>query len=285
MKKIIILSGLISIIFFVLSSCDRWQSVDDKEVVARVDEFYLTIDQVKSLIPPYLSEKEKRSVSEKIVESWVVNQILYQTALQNNLTLSKIQKRYIDQLEQDYIIQNYLDVKALELRESITETAISNYYNSHLDDYLFKENNIRLTQLVFETRVKDIFNEIREVGNLNTIIQKYQLQSRPGENVINGDLGYIDQPKLTSLMNRRTRYLKIGEYTGPILINKKFVFVQVTDRKKKGDQIPLYLVEDEIKVILEYLQRQDIKENLIKKRKPDFVVETFMSRLEYGVLD
>lgn len=271
--------------FLFLQSCDNWQSADDREVVARVDEFYLTIDQVKSLIPPYLSEKEKRSVSEKIVESWVVNQILYQTALQNNLTLTKNQKRYIDQLEQDYIIQNYLDVKALELIESITETAISNYYNSHLDDYLFRENNIRLTQIVFETRVKDIFNEIREVGNLNTIIQKYRLQSRPGETVINGDLGYIDQSKLNSLMNRRTRYLKIGEYTGPISVNKKFIFVQVTDRKKKGDQIPLYLVEDEIKMILEHLQRQDIKENMIKIRKHDFIVETFMSRLEYGVLD
>lgn len=279
MKNYII---IILLIIFTIS-CDRWEDIDDSKVVARVGEDYLTIDEVNSMLPDYLSNEEKNVYSEKFVESWITEQILYQTAKANNLSLTDKQKNYLNKLERSYLIGNYIDIRNLEQQKDVPFNLINNYYRKHLEDYEFDGPRIRLTQIMFETRVKDIFDEIKKTGDLNEIVKKYRLFSRPGESTVNGDLGFVDPELLNPVIRRRIRYLKVGDYTGPFTLQNKFVFVQVTDKKKKGDPIPIEFVKDEIKKIVDFQQRQEIRKQLIKEKRSNYIIETFMSRLDFGV--
>jgi hypothetical protein len=262
-----------------------FQDENRKDVIARVGDNYLTVDEVTKNLPSYLSDKEKSDFGEKFVENWVINQILYQNAVQEGTVLSDQQKNELKKLHDSYIIRNFLDVKLASSAGAVTKEQIEKYYQKHQTDYLFTKPAYHLVQLMLEERNKEIFREIKNSKNLLSVLKKYRLISRPGEPMVNGDIGFVEVSSLNPRIARALRYKKIGEVTSPIKIEGKYFFLQLLEKKNPGDPKPLSLVEDEIRTLVEIQSRDALKEKLIKKLRTMYVIETFLSKLKNEVIN
>jgi hypothetical protein len=269
-------------LFLFLFACSTWNENVDSSVVASVGDARLLAETVKSQIPAYLGSEERQKYAEKIIEKWVKEQILVQTARQSNTSLSSGQLAKVMELQRGYLIENYLDIMFLEKQNSFSDSEIEQYYQAHSDDYLFEEEMVSITQLTFESKVDEIFAAISSEKDLDLIIERYGLHSRVGEPLINGRLGFIREASLSEDIRKRIRYLKPGDYRGPFRQADRFVFIQVHDRKKSGDAIPLALVRDEIQAILTWQMRNQLRDQIIKERRADFVIKTDVDKLISG---
>jgi len=278
--KYIYLIILLTFAALLLVNCSGGQNDENSEIAARVNDKIITVQEVLDLIPSYLSDAEKKSYSEKIVEKWVVEQILYQNSLKNGTVLTDIQITQIERLTISYIIQNFMDVQSSAENIKIRDNEINQYYEKHKDDYRFDKPVYHIYQLMLETWDKEIADEIKKASDLMATMNKYRLQSRPGEPVVNGDLGFVEVASLNPKIARVLKYKKEDDVTTSIKIDGKYFFIELVEKKKPGDYKPVKLVKSEIVTMLNMRHKSKHKEDLVKKLRSDFIIETFLSKLK-----
>ena len=76
----------ITILIFIMSSCEQHPEVSD-ELVAQDNDSYLLINQLNYLVPDNIDPELALALKKNIISKWVDNEILYQAALDDGITL------------------------------------------------------------------------------------------------------------------------------------------------------------------------------------------------------
>jgi hypothetical protein len=261
-----------------VSGCDFFSSDSDDVVVARVNESTLNIGDVQGQIPQYLPEADKQIFAEKLVEEWVIRQMLSQEADKRGIKTNQLQENQLANLRQDYIIRNMLNEYAKELRDSVTAAEVKTYYQSHLNDFAVSEPHVRIEIVATENRNRDFENEFRNGQNLSEIIDKYGYKK-----FYFGDANaFMPLSSLNLRLAREIQKIRDQKIHGPVVINRKYYYFQVYEKIEKGGSLPLLTVEEKIRSILALRKRNKQRETLIKEIRTDYVIETFVSRLTSG---
>lgn len=115
-----------------------------EEPLARVNETLLFPSELDGLIPTGITREDSSQFAEKLVDDWIRKQLIIDKA-KNELDLNeaKIEQKVLDYrvaltrsaFEKQYIIEN--------LTEEVTEAEILDYYNTHSEDFVLKQNIVR----------------------------------------------------------------------------------------------------------------------------------------------
>lgn len=169
-----------------------------------VEDFYKklgmdTLEQFEKYLIPYNLTIERLKKKIEIETTW--NQLIYE--------------KYKKQIN--------IDMKVLE--KSIDKDALSRSSKKYLLSEIIIEKN---PNEAFDDTILRVEKSIQEIGFKNTATTFSSSNSAK----FGGNIGWIEEIKLSKEINEKVKNLKIGEKTSPILIGKNFLIIRLEDLKE-----------------------------------------------------
>ncbi len=127
-----------------LISSDKKEEKEERIPLARVGEKILYADDLGSVTSTAQTSRDSADLASRYIKSWVKNELLLKRAEESvEFDLKEINRKVNDyryslmvfEFKKEYIAQN--------LDTAITEEDIKEYYDSHIDNFLLKQNIIR----------------------------------------------------------------------------------------------------------------------------------------------
>ena len=253
------------LLFFLFFSCDNYFKNQSNLDVARVEDEYLTQNQIKGIFENSTNFADSTMVLNNHINNWAANKLLVQRALVNltEENQNRIQG-LVDDYKRDILINSYIDALVNEnMNLEVTSYALDSLYDNYKETF-------KLTEDLFKIRF--IY-----VSNLNPDISLFKKKLRRFNT---DDARYLDS--LSFQFNRFSLNDSIWK-------NKNEVFYQLPNLKKSNkymlkkpnfieikDSLGLYLIniKDVLKANqyapLEYVS-ETLKRMVINKRKLVFI--------------
>jgi len=266
-SKFILFLGFI----IVLQSCNYFQTSEEREVVARVNENYLYLEDIQSLVGEGVSEEDSTLMVNDFIKRWATQQLLIDKAKFN---LSNAQQTEFDELVRNYknelYSKAYADAMvAKRLDTTFNDNEIEEYYNEHLENFRLNEDLVKLrfinvnTNLDFDDLKRKFvrFNE-EDKSDLDKISLQFKSYSFNDsvwistKSVYNRIIPLNDGNK--SQLLKKSNFLQLED-------SLEVYLVYVNDVLLRNDQAPLEYAVSTIKQIL--LNKR--KANLVKELEKD----------------
>ena len=271
---------LIFIVLFiaVLVGCKQNNDLP-ADLIAQVNDSYLRKNNVKQRVPAGLPDDTKLSMKKMLIKQWVKDEIIYQSAVKEGIQWSDDELFLIENYKKSLLIQRFLDNK-LNKNFRISQKEIEDNYNNNIKEFIRKEDEVHIIHLLIENRDNAIFSEIKESDDLKEIIKKYYFDTRSTYESPNGDLGYVAVLSLPEYLQKKLKKLKTGAISKFVKSEYGYHFIQLLDRQKKGSQIDIELVKDEIVRRLKWQKREQEYERLMDELKEKYQVQTYLSKVQ-----
>jgi peptidyl-prolyl cis-trans isomerase C len=278
MKKILILNVAVILVLFSIRC--RNNSVPAIEIVARVGDEYLTRDDLNNWMPPDLTEEQKAALSRQYIDRWVQKTVMAISAQKDGISLTPYEKWSLNNLQKEMLARKYVASK-LPRDIIITDQEISTFYEENKDEFIRNEDEVHLVQLFLENLDRAIANEIREQKSLLDVIKKNYLDTQINRVVEkNGDLGYVPINTLRKEIVRYVRNGSTGRIYGPINIEKGYYYFQMMDKQNAGTYRSLDLVQDDIRIRLTAIKRENLSEEMANRLAEKYSVEIFPEHIK-----
>jgi len=252
------------------SQCGYFKSDKKEKPLARVYDDYLYLSDIKSLFPKKTSKADSIAFLNNYINTWVHNRLELKTA-EKNLTAS--QKDFDKQLQEyknSLIIYTYeSELIRQKLNENITDEAITNYYNKNKENFLLKDNIVKVTYVKTRQKAASI-NKIKSLYKSEKEDDLFKLKELCDKDAVNY---FLDDVWL--VFNDLMREIPIKTYNQEeFLKNNRFVemkdslynyFLNIRGYKIKESVSPLSMEKENIKNIL--INTQKIE--LIKKTQDE----------------
>ena len=247
-------------------------------MVAQVNEAQITNAELEAAIPEGSSPEVKLALKRNLMEKWIEEEIFYQVALEEGLSLSEQEMLLVKNYEKRLLVQKYIDMR-LSHNYRILDQEVEDYYNKHQREFVWDDETVHIIHLVLDNDDSAIKSEIRQSKDLMEVIKKnfFDQQSTPERPI--GDLGYQKLSEFPNTIQRRIRNLKPGNISGPLKTNYGYHYIQLLDYQKKGAIKELDLARDEIYMRLQFLNRNEEIKNIKQSLRSGFTIQTDLSKL------
>jgi peptidyl-prolyl cis-trans isomerase C len=247
-------------------------------VVAQVNAAQITNSELESAIPEGSSAEVKIALKRNLMEKWIEEEIFYQVALAEGLSLSEQEMVLVENYERRLLIQKYIDTR-LSQNYRILDQEVEDYYNKHQREFVWDDETVHIIHLVLDNDDKAIRTEIRQSTDLLAVIKKNFFDQQSTQIRPIGDLGYQKLSEFPNIIQRRIKNLKTGNISGPIKTNYGYHYIQLLDYQKKGEMKDLDLARDEIYMRLQVLKRNEEVDNIKQNLRSKFTIQTDLSKL------
>ncbi|MCM8762028.1 MAG: peptidyl-prolyl cis-trans isomerase [Candidatus Omnitrophica bacterium] len=275
-KRVLLISALVIIfaglIYFILFFKNR-------NVVAVVNGYPVTIKDILVEMESSPSVyKETLEVDPKSVVETYINQILlYQEAKRYERRL----KRDVDDMMKNYYIKvmakAYVD-KILTERIKVADEEITEYYNTHLEEFLIPEK-VRLFEIVLPTQEKaEVVRKRLSLGESFELIAMNESISASKEKA--GDLGWIDvrklEPEIAALVSRMTP----GDILANIIRTEAGYHIIKLAGKTESRMLTLEEAKPSIKEMLVSFKKKGEVDILMAKLKEKGRIRIYLEKVE-----
>ena len=276
-KHIQFLSSLIFLFTFLITGCAN-KSDNKENIVAQVNTAQITNAELESAIPEGSPAEAKLALKRNLMEKWIEEEIFYQVALEEGLSLSEQEIQLVKNYEKRLLIQKYIDTR-LSHNYRILDQEVEDYYNKYQREFVWNEETVHIIHLVLDNDDSAIKSEIRKSKDLMEVIKKnyFDQQSTPERPI--GDLGYQKLSEFPNTIQRRISNLKTGNISGPIKTIYGYHYIQLLDYQKKGAIKDLVMARDEIFMRLQLGKRDDEIESIKQSLRAKFTIQTDLSKL------
>ncbi len=247
-------------------------------VVAQVNEAQITNIELEAAIPEGSSPEVKLALKRNLMEKWIEEEIFYQVALEEGLSLSEQEMLLVKNYEKRLLVQKYIDMR-LSPNYRILDQEVEDYYNKHQREFVWDDETVHIIHLVLDNDDSAIKSEIRQSKDLMEVIKKnfFDQQSTPERPI--GDLGYQKLSEFPNTIQRRIRNLKTGNISGPLKTKYGYHYIQLLDFQKKGAIKDLDLARHEIYMRLQFFNRNEEIKNIKQSLRSGFTIQTDLSKL------
>lgn len=266
-SKFIVVFGCL----ILMQSCNYFKTTEERKVVARVNENYLYLEDIQSLVGEGVSEEDSILIVNNFINRWATQQLLIDKAKFN---LSNDQQKEFEELVSNYknelYSKAYADAMvAKRLDTTFQQSEIDQYYQEHLENFRLNEDLVKLRFINlnnngdFEDVKKKFirFNE-EDKSYLDKIALQFKAYSFNDsvwvgtKNVYNRIVPLNDSNKEQLL--KKSNFLQLED-------SLEVYLVYVNDVLLRNDQAPLEYATSTIKQIL--LNKR--KANLVKELEKD----------------
>jgi hypothetical protein len=247
-----ILLFLLSVTVIFLTSC-KTSSEDEKgEVLAKVYDKSLYLNEVIDIIPDKLSEEDSLSFVQNYIDKWVKKQLKLRMAEKNLPKHEKNVSQQLDDYRSSLLIYRYEQyLIKQQMNTEISETEIQKYYDEHAKEFPLSEEVAIVHYMKFPKDLRDIYkvrnwyksNDPEDFDNLNQYCVENALEFHFGEDwVLLKDLANKAPLKTTNYeyFLKNTKYY---ETTDSLF----HYFIDFKDYKIRGDESPLKYITENIK--------------------------------------
>jgi foldase protein PrsA len=268
----------LTFLFFCMPGCKQKTELPD-DLVAQVNDQHLLKTQLQYSVPERLDDELALALKRNLISKWVENEMLYQSALKEGLSLNAKEEFLIEKYKRSLLVQRYLSQK-LNKNYKISQKDIENYYRDHKKEFYRREDEVHIIHLLLEQRDNAIFKELRESRELLKLIKKYYFDDKSTSERPNGDLGYVPVKDIPETFVKSLKKMKTGAISKPIKTSHGYHFLQLLDWQKKGSQIDIELVKNKIILRLKRERREKDFERLKNELKEKFQIQTYLSKIQ-----
>lgn len=260
-----------------LSSCSKKEQMK-ADVVAQVNLTRMTTRDLEIAIPQTVTVEVAAALKRKLVEKWIEDEIFYQTAMNEGISLSDDEVKQVENYRRSLLVGKYLD-KYVNLNYRPLDQEIENYYNQHRREFVWQDEYVHLIHLILDTDDQTIKEEISKSVNLMEVIKNNFMDQQSSAWRPIGDLGYVKSSELPPRLVQSIKQAPSGAIRGPIKTDYGYHYIQVIDLQPAGAQQDLEVVKDEIVMRLKIEQRLKEIEKLKQNLQPKFTIQTDLSKL------
>jgi peptidyl-prolyl cis-trans isomerase C len=220
----------------------RKQPVTDQQVVARVGDATLTMDEIKNRIPPEYSDFITYEQNVDYVKRWIDSEILYQTALKRKIHQEPAIKKRLEKMQKDLLMSEMISRLCTQTSD-VSEMEIEKYYRENMEQFMRKETEIKYVHMSIKTlgEAWRIRNQIIP-DNFLILARKYSID--PVTNI--KSLSFVTRNEVMPELAEVIFDIKIGGITPPIKTPFGYYIVKIIDKKGPGSARPLAMVKEEI---------------------------------------
>ena len=260
-----------------LTSCSKKEHMK-ADVVAQVNLTQMTTRDLEIAVPQTVTVEVAAALKRKLVEKWIEDEIFYQTAMNEGISLSDDEVQQVENYRRSLLVGKYLD-KYVNLNYRPLDQEIENYYNQHRREFVWQDEYVHLIHLILDTDDQTIKEEISKSVNLIEVIKNNFMDQQLSAWRPIGDLGYIKLSELPPRLVQTIKQAPTGAIRGPIKTDYGYHYIQVIDLQPAGAQQELEVVKDEIVMRLKIEQRLREIEKLKQNLQPKFTIQTDLSKL------
>ncbi|MBY0434985.1 MAG: peptidyl-prolyl cis-trans isomerase [Cyclobacteriaceae bacterium] len=271
-----------------LVSCDLIRRKKEETVtaparkpVARVNDIYLYQDELIGIVDQKATPEDSIARVTAYINSWVRKQLIMGEAMERiNINEAEVERKVLDYRYsligyeyQNFYIQQHLD-------DSISEKEIEDYYQSHKDNFLLKQNIVRGTYIKVSKsaprtgKLKDMIFSKKEKDQNE--LKSYCLSFSSAYYL--SDSAWLEFDKLVvnspmAEIPNKVQFLKTNPYYETS--DDSFLYFLKVDEYKISDNVsPLEFVKEDIrnillnkrKVELAKLLEDEVYENAVKQK-------------------
>ncbi|MEA3499593.1 MAG: hypothetical protein U9R41_01010 [Candidatus Marinimicrobia bacterium] len=250
-------------LLFLLFAC----SDNNDEVIASVGSKKLKHSEIEFIYPKLYSQNNYKTQKKIILKKWIDTELLYQEAKKhrskNNYNIDQKTKYYKKQL----IVQAYLD-DIVYKNISISNSEIFERYKKNKGLYIASKPiaiviNYLTNSIEESEKIKNILT-LSDKAEINLLNNKYSVKQQI---IKKGSVVPKVEKEIFSSYNKKI--------IGPIKIKAGFVVIKILKKIKKGEQIPLVFVKNEIKEEILLEKQNNSYKNLLKKIRKKNKVKTY----------
>lgn len=269
----------VAVPFIILfAACTQNNKLPD-DMVAQVNDSYLTAGALKYNTPGGLDQDMALALKKDYIARWVESEILYQAAQDEGYKLNPKEDFFVNAYAKALLVQRYLNAK-LDKDYNVTRQDIEDYYQKNRREFVREQDEVHIVHLFMGHRDKAIFGEIAKTDDLARLIKQYYFNERSTTEQPNGDLGYVAVAALPESFSRAIKRMKTGAVSNPIHTKNGFHFIQLLDAQKAGTIKHAEQVKNEISIRLKREHRVSEKERLLNTIKNDVQIQTYLSKIQ-----
>jgi peptidyl-prolyl cis-trans isomerase C len=275
--RVIIILG--SLILFVIISTILYILIEKRKVVAVVNGYKITIDDIENKIkssPEFYREYAYLDPN-SVIDDYINQVLLFQYAKRYE---RKLRKKIENEMKNYYmeILTHAFVENILSNQIKISDEEISNYYNNHLNEFVIPER-VQISEIVVDTKEKadEILNRLKLGESFEEIAEKESIAPTREKR---GEIGWIEveklNPEVTSLLSK----VKPGEILANIIKTEMgYHIIKLTGRTEKR----ILTLSEATPIIKNLLLSQKKKvevENLMKKLKEKSRIVKYSDKIE-----
>jgi hypothetical protein len=256
------------LILIVAVSCDFFKKSDDGQAVARVNESYLFVDDIKDLVPEGASKEDSTLIVQNFINRWATQQLFVDGAMLNiNDEKQEAFNKLVVQYKNDLYTKAYIEALVKRSIDTIVKTEEAEvYYNNNKEVFKLNEELIKFRYIHVDENIIDYKSIKEKFQRFNKDDKKVldsisiQLKSYSFNDSIWIKLSQVIKkisavtPENKNQLLKKSNFVQLKDSLGVYLM-------QINDVLVRNDTAPL-----------EYV-RPTIDQIVINKRKLEFIRE------------
>ena len=211
---------------------------------------------------------------EDFISGLIIRKNTIRKALQTHLDESPMFKGNVEFNFNTFLIQQV--EKELKARISVSKDSVKTYYEENLNRFT-TEAEIRLSSILLDNQsLADSVSQLLNKGiSFEEIVRQFSIQTNTAIN--KGDMGFFRKKELGTLADKVFE-MKVGQWTGPINDEGKYLFLKCTELKPSNLR-SIVEVSEEIKKTLTSLRWFKVREQYTESLKKENGVQLFPGKL------
>ncbi len=242
---------------FILTSCEFFNGNETEGALARVGDKYLFIEDIDGLATA--KDQDSAQIVNSYIDNWVKEQLLLRKALQN---LSDEQVNFEKQLEnyrRSLIIYAYeRQILRQKLDTLITDDQVEVYYRNNKDNFELKEDIVQLRMVMLRNSAPNQDSVQFWLYERDSILTLRLIDYCTGfaEKCVLDTSEWISTNLLSSYLPEQGLSISsLSKGKNTVEDSLKRVYIDLFNKKSKGERAPVSYVEDQIRAILKNQRR------------------------------
>lgn len=258
------------------------QSGIEQQVIVRVGDERLTLDELIGEIPPAMRSQITREDLQDFVGRWINSQILYQEAKRRQLDSQVDIQRELRKLEIDLVANALLD-QELDKPLAITDQEIQDNYVTNRNGFMRASQEIQVlhAQCATAGRADSLYNM---VISGNDFIGAARKLVDPDSDTTSWE-AFLSEDETSPEIAAQIFRLPVGTLSRPIRSDVGYHVFKVINRFPKDTIRELSQVRTQIIAKLEVEKRQARYRQLLSDLKTNTIVETNLTMLDNVPID
>lgn len=273
----------LSVLLLVLSACgNNAPQIKEEDVVARVGEAALTLDDLAAEIPEGIRGKITKEDLQDYISRWINSQILYQEAKKRGLDRELDIARELERVERELVVNALLEKEIYADNSQAPESDLQKYYDDNRESFRRNENEARVYHINMSTKAAadSLYRLLRTGQDFAKVAQTLAAQT---EDANSWDLT-LSTSEVPEAMHSVFR-LRAGTVSNPIELDDGFHLFQVVETYSSGTLRELNAVRGEISNRLQVSNRDERYRNLLAELRGATKVDTKLDKLESMPMD
>lgn len=227
MSKKILLALVATVIL--IAGCNKSTSKSSENALCTVNGVPFTTDEYNEYISQYQGQVTP-DVKSQIINQWVNNELLYQSAKKEGVENKPDVKRKIEMLKNQVVATEYLN-DVMKKRAQVTQADVNNFYNSHKDDYGV---SIKFSKIMTYSpeQAQAALNELKSGKSFYQVAKKYSVDYNPQKSITLGPYKRGELAQLPEIGDAAFALKKPGDISGIIQTKYGYFIIKLVSRNK-----------------------------------------------------